>query len=89
MEIKNDLKAIEEVRGAIKRGYGYEQLKEKLKISDEEIVELGNKHPEFRNEINKRYKLGLIDEAKPSETKEIKEETPKKKAKGSYKNSEE
>lgn len=78
MEITNDLKAIEEVRGAIKRGYGYEQLKEKLEISDEEIVELGNKHPDFMNEINKRYGLGFVAEKKQSEIKEIKTKVSKK-----------
>ena len=89
MEITNDLKAIEEVKGAIKRGYGYEQLKAKLPISEKQIQELCNKHPEFMNELNKRYNLGLVADKKPSENKEIKEETPKKKAKGSsYKNSE-
>ena len=74
----NELKTIEEIRSAIKRGYGYEQLKSKLEISDEEIIKLGSKHPDFMNEINKRYKLGFIVEEKPSEIKEIKQKSTKK-----------
>lgn len=69
MEIKNEYKAMDDIRGAIKRGYGYEQLKSKLDVSEKEIVSLGTKHPEFLNEINKRYHLSL----EPEKTKEIKE----------------
>ena len=68
----NELKTIEEIRAAIKRGYGYEQMKAKVKISEEEIIKLGSKHPDFMNEINKRYNLGLVAKEKPSEIKEIK-----------------
>lgn len=84
MEIKNELKAIEDIRLAIKRGYGYEQLKDKLEITDAEIIKLGSKHPDFLNEFNKRYNLNLNAEEKASEIKEVKEEvkTSKPKAKG-------
>ena len=84
MEIKNELKAIEDIRGLIKRGYGYEQLKARLDITEAEIVKLGTKYPEFLNEFNKRYKLYLKEEEKTSENKEVKEEvkTSKPKAKG-------
>ena len=74
MEITNDLKAIEEVRAYIKRGYGYEQLKAKLKISDEEISKLCEKHPDFKNELIKRYGI----DKKPIEIKEIKPKATKK-----------
>ena len=74
MEIKNELKAIEDIKGAIKRGYGYEQLKAKLDITEEELVDLGRKHPDFLNEVNKRYRkhLGADDVEKPSENIELK-----------------
>ena len=73
MNITNELKAIEEVNGAIKRGYGFEQLKSKLDLTEAEILKLGAKHPDFLNELNKRYKLNLVAE-KPSEIKEVKED---------------
>jgi len=78
MEIKNELKAIDDIRGAIKRGYGYSQLREKLDVSEAEIVELGTKHPEFLNEINKRYKLGLTPKEKAPKIKEVAKKLPKK-----------
>lgn len=77
MEIKNELKAMDDIRGAIKRGYGYEQLKSKLDVSEKEIISLGTKHPEFLNEINKRYHLNLEPE-KANEIKEIKDKTKDK-----------
>lgn len=77
MEIKNELKAIEDIKKAIKYGYGYEQLKSKLDVSEKEIISLGTKHPEFLNEINKRYHLNLEPE-KAKENKEIKEKTKDK-----------
>lgn len=79
MEIKNELKAIEDIRLAIKRGYGYEQLKDKLEITDAEIIKLGSKHPDFLNEFNKRYNLNLKAEEKASEIKDV-EPKPVKKA---------
>lgn len=79
MEIKNELKAIEDVRGLIKRGLGYEQLKAKLDITEAEIIKLGTKHPDFMNEINKRYNLNLKAEEKASEIKEVKTSKPKAK----------
>lgn len=78
MEIKNEYKAMDDIRGAIKRGYGYEQLKSKLDVSEKEIVLLGTKHPEFLNEINKRYRLSLGPE-KAKEIKEIKAKSSEKK----------
>lgn len=78
MEIKNELKAMDDIRGAIKRGYGYSQLREKLNVSEAEIVELGTKHPEFLNEINKRYKLGLTPKEKAPKIKEVAKKSPKK-----------
>lgn len=75
MEIKNELKAIEDVKNAIKRGYGFEQLKAKLELSEDEIIMLGSKHPEFLNEINKRYKKNFVVEEKPSENKELTEDS--------------
>ena len=74
----NELKTIEEIRAAIKRGYGYEQMKAKVKISEEEIIKLGSKHPDFMNELNKRYNLGLVAKGKTSEIKEIKTKSTKK-----------
>jgi len=72
MEIKNELKAIEDVRNAIKRGYGFEQMKAKLDLSEDEIVMLGSKHPDFLNEINKRYKKNFsAKQEKPSKNKEL------------------
>ena len=71
MEITNELKAIEEVYAAIKRGYGFEQMKAKLDLSDEEIISLGTSHPDFMNEINKRYKKNFI--AKPVKTEQKQE----------------
>lgn len=68
---------MDDIRGAIKRGYGYEQLKSKLDVSEKEIVSLGTKHPEFLNEINKRYHLNLEPE-KAKGNKEIKEKTKDK-----------
>lgn len=79
MEIKNELKAIEDVRGFIKRGLGYEQLKAKLDITEAEIIKLGTAHPDFMNEINKRYNLNLESEEKASEIKEVKTSKPKAK----------
>lgn len=79
MEIKNELKAIEDVRGFIKRGLGYEQLKAKLDITEAEIIKLGTAHPDFMNEINKRYNLNLEAEEKASEIKEVKTSKPKAK----------
>lgn len=78
MEIKNELKAIEDVRGLIKRGLGYEQLKAKLDITEAEIIKLGTAHPDFMNEINKRYNLNLKTEEKDSEIKEVKPKPVKK-----------
>lgn len=77
MEIKNEYKAMDDIRGAIKRGYGYEQLKSKLDVSEKEIVSLGTKHPEFLNEINKRYHLSLEPE-KAKEIKDVKDKTKDK-----------
>lgn len=71
MKITNELKAIEDIRGAIKRGYGYSQLKSKLDLSEKEIIELGTKHPDFLNEINKRYNLDLKPEEKVNKIKDV------------------
>lgn len=75
MEITNELKAIEDVYAAIKRGYGFEQMKDKLNLSDEEIISLGTNHPDFMNEINKRYKKDFVAK---EEKKEVKTEKKQK-----------
>lgn len=77
MEITNELKAIEEVYAAIKRGYGYEQMKAKLNLTDGEIASLGAEHPEFINEINKRYNKNFGKDA-INEKKEVKVEEKQK-----------
>lgn len=83
MEITNELKAIEEVYAAIKRGYGFEQMKDKLNLTDGEIASLGAKHPDFINEINKRYNKNFGKDAvqdkkevKTEKKQEVKEEEP-------------
>lgn len=78
MEIKNELRAMDDIRNAIKRGYGYLQLKEKLDVTEAEIVELGTKHPDFLNEVNKRYKLDLKPEEKEPKIKEVAKKASKK-----------
>jgi oligoendopeptidase F len=91
MEITNELKAIEEVYAAIKRGYGFEQMKDKLNLSDEEIISLGTNHPDFMNEINKRYKKDFIAKEEKKEVKiekkqEVKDEEPITDIRGTAKN---
>lgn len=79
MEIKNELKAIEDIKKAIKYGYGLAQLKEKLDLSDEEIIKLGAKHPDFLNDINRRYKTEYaVKEEKEPKIKEVTKKAPKK-----------
>lgn len=83
MEITNELKAIEEVKRAIKYGLGLAQLKEKLDLSDEEILKIGAKHPDFLNDLNRRYKTDYTvkeseEPKKEPKIKEVAKKAPKK-----------
>lgn len=80
MEIKNELKAIEDIKKAIKYGYGLAQLKAKLDLSDAEILKLGANHPDFLNDINRRYKTDYTVKAVEEPKKEPKIKEVAKKA---------